>query len=171
MRRIDAYRTMKSTRDAVVKLMTSDEALKLKLKRKAFRVKQQKQLERLEQRVRSQGDNKLQTKLTSKQESRRNKQIKRNIAKTRKLKYSRSGGDISQGKVIDKEQWQSNFYSSNVWKFKVKGKNLMVGFLDGSIYIYFGAGRLFLGMLRAGSKGKFIWKNLRRKSVNYIKVA
>lgn len=173
-RQITPTRRAQSIRDVNLKLLKPANVSKIKKQRKALAQKIQKQRKRLEARLRPKGDKKLQGKLTSKQLRRKEKQVKRNIAKQRKLKYQKQGGDIAMGKVVEKidnKDWYRNFYSSNVWKFKVKGNNLLVAFLNGSIYMYFGVGRLFLGMLRAGSKGKFVWRNLRRKEVNFIKVS
>lgn len=166
-------KTLKSTRDANLKRLSTETIAKIKKQRKAFNAKVKKQQARLDAKLRPHGDHKLQKKLTPQQLQRREKTIKRNIAQRRKLKYQTNGGDIAYGKVIeriDPKDWQNNFTSSNVWKFIIKGKNLLVAFLDGSIYLYFGASKLFLGMVRTGSKGKYIWKNLRRKGVQYLKI-
>lgn len=75
--------------------------------------------------------------------------------------------DNETKRELKQEAWEDEFYSSNVWKFKIRNNNLMVAFLNGSIYIYFGAGKLFIGMYNAGSKGKYVWRQLRRKGVAY----
>lgn len=105
-RRIDAHRSANSGRDTNLKILKNQEALKRKIKaqRKAFREKQLRQQQRLEAKARPQGDKKLQNKLTDKQVKRRNKQVKRNIAKRRKLKYLNNKGDIALRGIVDKEQ-------------------------------------------------------------------
>ncbi len=77
--------------------------------RAEFRRVQKEQLRRLEAKARPNGDTKLQIKLTPAQARRRNKQIKTNIAKQRKLKYT----GVSTG-VVRENGFQSSFYSSNV---------------------------------------------------------
>lgn len=176
MTRLEAQRRYQVKKDINLKLLREKQVKKIKKQRESFRIKVNKQKQRAEEKVRSKGDKRLQDKFTDKQLKRRQKQIKRNIAKKNKLKYARNGGDIAFGNSIDREEqkdkqkWVINFYSSNVWKFKIRGKNLLVGFLDGSVYIYYGAAKLFAGMNRAGSKGKYVWRHLRRKGVTYLKI-
>lgn len=66
--------------------------------------------------------------------------------------------------------WKHNFFSSNVKAFKTRENNLLVQFLDNSIYAYFGASKLFESLYNAGSKGKWVWRNLIRTSITYAKI-
>lgn len=170
MTRKDAARRYRVTKDAHLKQLRTKQVAKIKKQRRKFQDKKTQRLSRERQAV-DQREGKLQKELTTKQLKRRHKSIKRNIAKQSKLKYKKAGGDVAMKKLLEKEtNWVSNFYSSNVWKFKIRGKNLLVQFLDGSTYIYYGAANLFLGMRRTGSKGKYVWNQLIRKNVNYTKL-
>lgn len=101
-RQVTQTRTHQSIRDANLKLLRASDIAKIKKQRSAYNQKIKKQRERLEARLRPKGDNKLQEKLTSKQLRRKEKHVKRNIAKQRKLKYQKQGGDIALGKVVEK---------------------------------------------------------------------
>ena len=104
MTREQAKRKYKLVSDVNLKLLRTNQVNKIKKQRAAFQSKVFKQQERAEQALRSKGDTKLQDKFTTKQLSRRQTQIKRNIAKTKKLKYNNNGGDIAFRDVsTDKE--------------------------------------------------------------------
>ena len=110
--------------------------------------------------------------LSKRQSKKLNKTREKALHTRKKLQYKGSGakGDIAFREVLDKTKWIDNFVSSNVWKFKVRGKNLMIMYLDGSVYIYFGVAKQFLGLLNVGSKGKWVWRRLIRSNVNYAKI-
>lgn len=57
--------------------------------------------------------------------------------------------------------FKTNFSSSNVRGFTRRGNNLIVEFKNRVKYIYFGAAPLYFSMLAAGSKGKFVWREIR----------
>lgn len=142
---------------------------KLKRKRRVFRDKQQAIIEqRLEKRVGKRNLNVLNKKELKKKRA----QTKRAQKQSERLKFQRDKGAIEFKSLVNDKNlvWKENFVSSNVDKFKRQGNNLLVGFLNGSIYIYYGVGRLFIGLINAGSKGKWVWKNLRRKKVSYSKI-
>lgn len=64
----------------------------------------------------------------------------------------------------DAEQQWTACVSTNVWAFRTAGHggdNLEVKFLNGSVYVYYGAGYLYPEMYQAPSKGKFVWRYLR----------
>lgn len=60
--------------------------------------------------------------------------------------------------------------SSNVSAFGVDGDDLIVRFHNGSLYQYTGVGDLYSSALTSNSKGKWVWRNLRRKPVMYRKI-
>ena len=60
--------------------------------------------------------------------------------------------------------------SSNVSAVGEDGEDLIVRFHNGSMYRYFGAGKLFDAMLKSNSKGHFVWAKLRRPKVAYMKI-
>lgn len=115
-----------------------------------------KQQQQLEAYARPMGDKRLQIKLRGSEVERRNMRL----AKTLHV-------DLS---TFEDTPWYQHFYSSNVWKFKIVGKDLMIMFLNGSVYLYPGSAYLFIGMLRTGSKGKFVWRNIRRKHIPYTRL-
>lgn len=60
--------------------------------------------------------------------------------------------------------------SSNVSAVGLKGEALVVRFHGGATYNYPSSGDRFEDMLNAPSKGKFVWRELRRKGVPYNKI-
>lgn len=171
--RKDQLRTYKSTRDKHLKVqlklkrINEAEALKIKDKRKKFRDKQKAILEKqTSKRTTKRNFNTLSKTQLRKQE----KNFKKLNKLRTKYKYQKQGGDVALKEILKGVEWIDNFVSSNVWKFKRKGNNLLVMFLDGSVYLYFNAGDKFIGLLNTGSKGKWIWKSLRRKNINYVKI-
>lgn len=171
--RKDQLRTYKSIRDVniktlkVLKLIKQDEITKIKNKRTKFREKQKNIIAKQEAlRI-----NKRNYKSLSKRQLKKQEWNFRKLNKLReKYKYQKQGGDIALQGILQGITWIDNFVSSNVWKFQRKGNNLLVMFLDGSVYIYFGVADKFIGLLNAGSKGKWVWRSLRRKNVNYVKI-
>jgi len=66
--------------------------------------------------------------------------------------------------VPEVEQPWTTCVSTNVWAFRTSGPgqdNFEVKFLNGSIYIYYGAGYLYPEFYAAPSKGKAVWRYLR----------
>jgi len=60
--------------------------------------------------------------------------------------------------------------SSNVSAVARVAEDLIIRFHNGSIYQYFGQGERFDDILKSNSKGKWVWRNLRRKAVRYAKI-
>ncbi len=60
--------------------------------------------------------------------------------------------------------------SSNVSGVAQSGLDLIIRFLNGSLYRYPNQGKLYDGMLKAQSKGRFVWVRLRRPKVPYEKI-
>ncbi len=60
--------------------------------------------------------------------------------------------------------------SSNVSAFGVDGNDLIVRFHNGSLYQYEGVADLYEKALQSNSKGKWVWRNLRRKPIIYRKI-
>lgn len=171
--RKDQLRNYKSVRDKhlktqlKIKAINEKEAIKIKDKRKKFRTKQKAILAKQEgMRQTKRNYNTLSKTQVRKQE----KNFKKLNKLRKKYKYQAQGGDIALKEILKGTKWIDNFVSSNVWKFQRKGDNLLVMFLDGSVYLYFGIADKFIGLLNAGSKGKWVWRSLRRKQVNYVKI-
>lgn len=61
-------------------------------------------------------------------------------------------------------------FSSNVSGVKAVGNDLYIRFHNGSIYRYDGMGGKFERLMAASSKGKWVWRFLRRAGVDYQKV-
>lgn len=57
--------------------------------------------------------------------------------------------------------------SSNVSAISTDGNDLLIRFHNESIYRYRNKANLYEPMLRSNSKGKYVWKELRYKSVPY----
>ena len=64
-------------------------------------------------------------------------------------------------------QWVT---SSNVSGVGVDGDDLIIRFQNGALYRYSGVGDKFDNMMKALSKGHWVWVNLRRKNVPYQKI-
>ena len=139
----------------------------LKKKRIAFQKRQRRiSLKAQKKRITKRNINTL----SNRQKNKLNKHREK-VNRTRaKLKYKKGAGDIAFKGALDKTKWIDNFVSTNVWKFKVKGSNLMIMYLDGSVYLYFGVAKEFLGLFNVGSKGKWVWRKLIRTNVNYAKI-
>ena len=60
--------------------------------------------------------------------------------------------------------------SSNVSGVGVSGNDLIIRFLNGSLYQYSGQAKLFDNMMKANSKGHFVWVKLRRTNIPYQKI-
>jgi hypothetical protein len=60
--------------------------------------------------------------------------------------------------------------SSNVSAVAQRGNDLYIRFHNASLYRYPNKGNLFERILAASSKGKWVWRFLRRKNVEYEKV-
>jgi hypothetical protein len=61
--------------------------------------------------------------------------------------------------------------SSNVSAIAEMNGDLYIRFHGGSSYVYPGSGNLYDDMLNSSSKGKFVWRELRRNSVPYQRIA
>ena len=57
--------------------------------------------------------------------------------------------------------------SSNVSAVGVSGDDLMIRFHNGSVYRYFGMADSLMSILSSNSKGKWVWRFLRRAGVPY----
>lgn len=60
--------------------------------------------------------------------------------------------------------------SSNVSAIAKSGRSLIVRFHGGATYEYPQSGNLYARMLNSGSKGKFVWRNLRKAGVPYKRI-
>jgi len=60
--------------------------------------------------------------------------------------------------------------SSNVSAVATQGNDLYIRFQNGSLYRYDGKAKLEERLIAASSKGKWVWRFLRRKNVPYQKV-
>ncbi len=153
--RKEQLRSYKSKRDVNIKtqrkLLSEDEIAKIRQKR-ARQTARAKKADLREKEI-SQNKRNINV-LTAKQKAARNRRVKRIQAKRDKLLYKKTGGDIAFRDILTGVKWQDNFTSSNVWKFARRANNLMIQFLDGSIYLYFNVAKQFLGLFNAGSKGK-----------------
>lgn len=64
-------------------------------------------------------------------------------------------------------QWVT---SSNVSGVGINDDDLIIRFLNGSLYRYPGQAKLFDAMMKASSKGHFVWVKLRRPKLPYEKI-
>ncbi len=60
--------------------------------------------------------------------------------------------------------------SSNVSAIGVAEGDLIIRFHNGSMYQYKGIGDKFKDIMASNSKGKWVWRNLRKKYVQYKKI-
>jgi hypothetical protein len=60
--------------------------------------------------------------------------------------------------------------SSNVAGVGIRENNLMIRFHNGSIYEYTNQASRYDDILKSNSKGQWVWRNLRRRNIPYIKV-
>ncbi len=85
------------------------------------------------------------------------------------------GRDYRRWRHSPKEEWYlakngfQSVSSSNVSAVGVNRDDLMIRFHNGSVYRYFGLAEKFDDILKALSKGKWVWRHLRRKKVDYMK--
>lgn len=61
-------------------------------------------------------------------------------------------------------------FSSNVSAVAVRGKDLIIRFHNASIYKYPGQGKNYERLIAAASKGKWVWRFLRRPNKPYSKI-
>ena len=61
-------------------------------------------------------------------------------------------------------------FSSNVSAAARRGNNLIIRFHNGSMYSYAGQGKNFERLMGAASKGKWVWRFLRRPRVAFTKI-
>ena len=61
-------------------------------------------------------------------------------------------------------------FSSNVSAATTRGNNLIIRFHNGSLYSYKGQAKLYENLMAAASKGKWVWRFLRRPGVPYAKI-
>ncbi|MDO8202157.1 hypothetical protein, partial [Conexibacter sp. CPCC 205762] len=111
----------------------------LKAKRAEYRAKQ---TEIIEKRLEARANRRNLNVLTEKQMRQKEMQTKKAQEAYKRLKYKKGNQDIAFKNVLDEgNKWQTNFVSSNVWKFKTRGNNLLEGFLNGNVYLYFGVAK------------------------------
>ena len=60
--------------------------------------------------------------------------------------------------------------SSNVSAVGTVGDDLIIRFINGSLYQYPNQGKLFDKMMASNSKGHFVWVKLRKPKVAYMKI-
>jgi hypothetical protein len=68
------------------------------------------------------------------------------------------------------EQGLQHVLSSNVSAVGVSGDDLIIRFHNGSLYEYSNMANSFPKILKSNSKGKWVWKYLRRSNVPYRKI-
>ena len=61
-------------------------------------------------------------------------------------------------------------YSSNVSAATIRGNDLIIRFHNGSLYSYAGQAKSYENFMAAASKGKWVWRFLRRPGVPYAKI-
>jgi len=61
-------------------------------------------------------------------------------------------------------------FSSNVSAAAVRGKDLIIRFHNSSVYRYANQGKNYERLMAAASKGKWVWRFLRRPNVPYQKI-
>jgi hypothetical protein len=83
--------------------------------------------------------------------------------------YERILTPVSDQRTLRAEGY-TPFFSSNVSAGQRDGSDLYIRFHNGSVYIYPNKGSRFNDLLVSPSKGKWVWKNLRKANVSYSKV-
>lgn len=68
------------------------------------------------------------------------------------------------------QQGFQHVQSSNVSAVAQRGDDMIIRFHNGSLYRYAGKGEHVPDIIRSNSKGKWVWRNLRRKRVAYEKI-
>ena len=69
-----------------------------------------------------------------------------------------------------KQQGFQHVQSSNVSAVARRDDDLIIRFHNGSLYRYSGQGERVDDILKSNSKGKWVWRHLRRKRVAYEKI-
>ena len=77
-------------------------------------------------------------------------------------RYQRIDQSAEQKWELAKRGYQ-HVQSSFISAIKVEGEDLLIRFLNGSVYWYSGVGSLFDAMMRANSKGQYFWRHIRSK--------
>jgi hypothetical protein len=76
--------------------------------------------------------------------------------------------------VMEAVQLQSkglqHVLSSNVSAVGVQDNDLIIRFINGSLYAYKNQASRYESILNSNSKGKWVWANLRRKGIPYEKI-
>ena len=75
-----------------------------------------------------------------------------------------------ENQQILRSQGYTPVFSSNVSGIQRKGNDLYIRFHNASIYVYPNQGNRFNDLLLSPSKGKWVWRELRRKNVAYSQV-
>lgn len=83
--------------------------------------------------------------------------------------YQRYDHSASETFQLAKKGFQT-VQSSNVSAIGVEGEDLLIRFHNGSVYRYFFMGLEYMSIMMSVSKGKWVWRNLRRPGVPYEKV-
>lgn len=83
--------------------------------------------------------------------------------------YQRIRQNIDE-KIYLAEQGLQHTLSSNVSAVGVSGNDLVIRFHNGSLYRYFNYGNRFDDIMKSNSKGKWVWRYLRRAGVSYEKI-
>lgn len=86
-----------------------------------------------------------------------------------KRKYQRLRPTIREQATLSNKGY-TWVLSSNVSAVATQGKDLYIRFQNGSLYRYDGKANLKERLIAASSKGKWVWRFLRRKNVPYSKV-
>ena len=168
--RIEGIRAWKITYDTYIKANKPPAKIiaKIKKQRKKYNEKVRKFNEKIM--TKQEGKRNLNL-LSKKQVKKQNRKQSKFMNKRKRLHYVKSGGDLAfRGVLSNGNKWNDNFVSSNVYRFKTRRNNLVIQFLDGSTYLYWGVAKLFLGLLNANSKGKWVWRRLIKANISFHKL-
>jgi len=103
------------------------------------------------------------------------KELFRNDEEFRRL-YRNSEKKVNSFRMLEASEKKLNeagfetVFSSNVSAIAVRGDDLIIRFHNSSIYSYANQGKNYERMMAAASKGKWVWRFLRRPNVPYAKI-
>ena len=86
-----------------------------------------------------------------------------------KRKYTRYSHTVEESRYL-KNKGLRAVISSNVSAVGLRNGELIIRFHGGATYAYPKSGDLYDDLVSAASKGKFVWKQLRKKNVPYYRV-
>ena len=83
--------------------------------------------------------------------------------------YERIKTSVANQQIL-RSQGYTPVFSSNVSAIQRNVSDLYIRFHNGSVYLYPNQGDRFNDLLTSPSKGKWVWRELRRKNVPYSRV-